>query len=383
MKTTFFWGAALLLFVFSSCGKDKDTDILDSSSKATFEQFYGTANEDNGVDLLQLDDGGFLVVGNSYNSSGQNRVFVLRTKADGTEDWRRTFGVASDDLAAAVIEDGAGGFYVSGKRGDFPLVLHLDQDGRLIWEQVISRTGIALDLQLLSGRLMVLCTNVGAGKSFISELAPNLGQVLQVRETPVSVRHTLFRMVATPSGQLMACGTGFEDGQNQLMLFRFSADGVFIGYNAYAEWQAAAGMNLIVTSKGEIAACGITARNNGEEGILLSFFNEAGVRLRGYAENLGEGAFINSLCEAADGGFMLAGRLPAAGKQDQVLLAKFTSNGGFDWHHTEFGGPADDSAHSIIRTRDGGYAFCGQTESYGLGEGDVYLVKTNAAGRLR
>lgn len=45
-----------------------------------------------------------------------------------------------------------------------------------------------------------------------------------------------------------------------------------------------------------------------------------------------------------------------------------------EWSKT-YGGPDDDSAHSLVQTVDGGYALAGSTESYGVGETDFWLVK--------
>jgi len=45
-----------------------------------------------------------------------------------------------------------------------------------------------------------------------------------------------------------------------------------------------------------------------------------------------------------------------------------------------YGGPANDYIQSVRQTTDGGYMFCGATESYGSGDWDVYILRTDAAG---
>jgi len=49
------------------------------------------------------------------------------------------------------------------------------------------------------------------------------------------------------------------------------------------------------------------------------------------------------------------------------------------WEAT-FGGRGDDEGRAIINTEDGGYAISGQTNSFGAGENDVYLIKLNIEG---
>ena len=45
-----------------------------------------------------------------------------------------------------------------------------------------------------------------------------------------------------------------------------------------------------------------------------------------------------------------------------------------------FGGLNDDYGMSVQQTVDGGYIITGETDSYGLGLGDVYLIKTDSQG---
>lgn len=46
-----------------------------------------------------------------------------------------------------------------------------------------------------------------------------------------------------------------------------------------------------------------------------------------------------------------------------------------------FGGPLLDYSYSVISTSDGGYVLAGYTHSYGAGESDMWLVKTNVLGQ--
>lgn len=67
------------------------------------------------------------------------------------------------------------------------------------------------------------------------------------------------------------------------------------------------------------------------------------------------------------------------GKGD-ILLTKNYPNGNEEWF-TTFGGRSYDRAASVIETPDGGYLIVGSTSSYGVGNYDIYLIKTNELGK--
>lgn len=51
------------------------------------------------------------------------------------------------------------------------------------------------------------------------------------------------------------------------------------------------------------------------------------------------------------------------------------------WNQT-YGGPFVEAAYSLVQTNDGGYAIAGDTDSFGAGDADFWLVKTDGSGNL-
>ena len=92
----------------------------------------------------------------------------------------------------------------------------------------------------------------------------------------------------------------------------------------------------------------------------------------------GDGGY--SVEQTNDGGFIITGYTQSYGAgEGDVWLIKTDAIGNEEWNNT-FGGIDHDEGYSIEQTNDGGFIIIGYTASYGVGSRDVWLIKTDVSG---
>jgi hypothetical protein len=145
--------------------------------------------------------------------------------------------------------------------------------------------------------------------------------------------------------------------------------------------QADGGRSVIETTDGGFVIAGYTfSYGAGNADALLAKVDTEG--------NLAWAKFFGgtgweyaySVQQTGEGGYTLVGYTTSNGVgQKDVLLVKTDPEGNEIWTKT-FGGPGIDVGKSVLQTKEGDFILVGYTESFRLGESDVYLLKTDPDG---
>jgi hypothetical protein len=83
-----------------------------------------------------------------------------------------------------------------------------------------------------------------------------------------------------------------------------------------------------------------------------------------------------------DGGYAIAGYTSSFGAgNNDFWLVKTDGSGNMQWNKT-YGGTDYDDPHALVQTGDGGFALAGSTNSFAAGIFDFWLVRTDASGNM-
>jgi hypothetical protein len=186
----------------------------------------------------------------------------------------------------------------------------------------------------------------------------------------------------TSDGGYIIAGTthSFGAGGSHVYLIKTNPSGDTLWTRTYGGPNDNWGSCVRQTTDGGYIIVGETYTPANKNDVYLVKTNASGdtlwTRTYGGANN----DFGNSVRQTSDGGYIIAGTTYSfdAGNS-KLYLIKTNASGDTLWTRT-FGGSRDEGGNSVWQTYDGGYIVAGQTFSYGFGNGDVYLVKTNSSG---
>ena len=121
---------------------------VDSSGELKWERTYGGESDDHCWNVIPTSDGGYAMVGETWSSgAGAEDFLLIKTDADGKEEWSRTFGGGKGDRAFSIEEADDGGFVLVGQTysegaGERDVyIVKTDMKGKQQWAQVFGGAG--------------------------------------------------------------------------------------------------------------------------------------------------------------------------------------------------------------------------------------------------
>lgn len=183
--------------------------------------------------------------------------------------------------------------------------------------------------------------------------------------------------VLTSDGGYALVGYGVESN-----LIKVDSEGNVQWSKKYSALSGAEPSGMVQTQDGSYAIAGYASLGYGSEGRLVKIDTNGNLQWNKTYGVASEYNSVYSLVEAEDGGFVMAGTTSYQSHGDlDGWLVKTDSMGNLEWEKS-IGGAGLDYGISLILTSDGGYLVAGYTASFGAGDHDGWLVKTDSQGNV-
>ncbi len=371
------------------------TLVCPCASAATIwsKTYGGTAADTAPGETVQASDGGYAILGdtNSFGAGGSD-FWLIKTDADGNMQWNKTYGGALAESSGDMCLTSDNGYAMSGYTQSFGAggqdfwLVKVDASGNEQWNQTYGGTGNEYAyhiIQTLDGGYALLgqTNSFGAGgNDFWLVKTNSTGQMEWNMTYGGTGSDTGIHVLQTEDGGYALVGTtnSLGAGSNDAWLIKTDAVGNMQWNMTYGGTGMEFGQCLEQTSDGGYAiACITTSFGAGSLDFWFVKIDSSGNAewnmTYGGTGSDGPTHFIQTM----DGGYAITGFTTTS--DQNASLIKTDEFGNMEWNQT-YGGTGTEIAYALLETSDGGYLLTINTNSFGAGDNDIWLVKTDELG---
>lgn len=363
-----------------------------SQAQITYEKAFGGMFADEGAASIQLSNGSFLTAGSVGNENNTN-VLLINTSAAGDTLWTKTYGGNGNDHAYALTETADGGILITGSTTSFGTgstdvyAVKTDANGNMLWFKTYGGVGDDAGMSVLQsgdGYMIAGTTSsFGAGGNDIYVLSIGLTGNLHWAKTYGGAGDEYGNSIAlTSDGGFFITGSSNSFNGVNADVYLVKTDG-----SGNKEWSRTYGKSAIdygkagmQTADGGYIAVGTSySFGSGHPAIYLLRTDANGAVVFSKTFTGDSNDFGRAVKQTADNGFVIAGSTTNVQGNTDVCLIKTDSTGEMMWNGS-FGDSNDETAEAVIETSNGQFMITGTTASFGSGNKDLYLIKTNTEG---
>jgi len=342
---------------------------LCAQAQISFQRAFEGSGEADAMSLQQTSDGGYIIVGKTKKWSKdpaksrlfKTDVYLIKIDADGKTEWTKIHKEKGSDAGYDVKETADGGYIIVGRTKSY-----------------------------------------GAGSTDVYIIKTNeIGDMLWFKTYGGSKRDYGYVIQPTKDGGYIITGrtrSGFKTQQYDVYLLKIKSNGKKQWEKTYGGRGNDYGYYVQQTSDGGYIIVGCTrshkdAQNEKAEEDNAEMEIEKTdiylIKVNAYGDVTWTKAFGNEFADAGycvqqttDGGYVITGRtnITYDGTDQDVYLIKTDFDGKIEWEQT-YGGGRCEYGTSVQQLTDGGYIIAGHTNSFGNGNYDAYLIRTNPKGQ--
>lgn len=307
-----------------------------SSPPPPFVRVIGGPGEDTGGAGVQTSDGGYILTGTTSSSgAGQTDILVVKLSSNGTVEWSNTYGSTNAEEGVDIIETSDGGYLVVGTTRSYGTVdrngylVKLATDGSITWTRIYDggTWSTINDVKEASGGY-VITGSVNSGIGYIAKFSTD-GTLSWSRAYIES--DGFYAIQVLPNGSLIAAGYTQTGNQDSLLLLTDST-----GDSTWAKTYDLNGLHdvfndVIPVSNGYLAVGRTEEPGKGTDGYIVATNNSGDIlwSKTGGGANDDE---LTSVVELSDGSFIAGGYANAQGLNGvDSWVIKIASNRDITW----------------------------------------------------
>lgn len=354
---------------------------------------YGAYGPEQGKSVQVADDGNFVVAGSTGSfGSGTSDIYMLKLDGNGAVLWSRTIGSPMIEEANDLLRTSDGGWLIvgttngSGSAGGYDgLLIRTDPDGNEVWRKEYGgsswdffRKGL---LQDDGGFLLVGQTfSQGTGGDAWLVKTDQYGDTMWTRHFGDLGLDDGQGVAMTYDGSIVIAGSSTHtNGDVDAYVVKLDGQLDVSWANTYGGDSLDAARDIVVTQDGGFSIVGVT-RSFSEFVEHDHFKLSSGGDLlwqKHWGQINDQEAYRH--IELPSGGFATTGWTTTSGGGGKDMFLFLCDPQGEFMAQRTFGGAANDMGYALVKTLDG-FIVCGSTLSYGAGNEDVFVVRTDSAG---
>ncbi|MCH7762374.1 MAG: T9SS type A sorting domain-containing protein [Candidatus Marinimicrobia bacterium] len=321
---------------------------LYAQPETVWTKTFGGSDGDECHSIQQTSDGGYILTGyyGSFLSDFKTDALLIKIDASGDTTWTKTFGGSEYDYGYSVQQTSDGGYIITGNTGTYGpgeqdvWLIKTDASGDTLWT-----------------------------KTFGGEYGNDEGRSVQ----------------QTSDGGYIISGYTYFYGTDEydVLLIKTDASGDTVWTKTFGGSDDEYSYSVQQTSDGGYIITGNTrSYGQGSWDVWLIKTDASGDTTWTKTFGGSDGDYGYSVQQTSDGGYIITGSSSSyhTGLWDSdVWLIKTDASGDTVWTKN-IGGELNDEGQCVRQTSDGGYIIIGSTASYGAGNYDVWIIKTNALG---
>lgn len=344
----------------------------------TFQKTYGTTNNDYGYTITSTFDGGYILAG-SYNNG---MIGVIKVNEYGDTIWVKTLPF-SNSKAYSIIQTTDSNFVLAGTTNSSAFVFKINSIGDTIWTRninygiypLVARKIVEDDFGNL---IFVGSQEILQGNNCCSPLIVKLyenGNIIwnSFIECPSPFGCRLKEIFIDKEGNYIVSGDTPYPNVPTARLTKLDTSGNVLWNKYYSQINASIG-SIIQSQDSDYVSIGINWANDSmpviktdKNGNLISFNEYKGIGTHWYGASI----------DTTNGGYLISGN--NGNTNNDIFLIKLDFNNQLLWTNI-YGDTLNDNCSKMESTSDGGCIILGSTNSFGTGNSDFYLIKTNQNG---